>query len=494
METMRKLAPVAFIMLATLALIAGGAPRGTRASSHREAPYTSTDPQIDATDVYAWVSPDRPDSVTLVANYIPLQAPYSGPNFHRFGEADSAMYEINVDNDGDAVDDITFQFRFYTEIRNPGTFLYNTGPVTSIDDPDLNIRQFYSVSVLGRGGETDPLRCGTLIANNIPVAPAYVGPKSFPEGYEKVATQAIRDIGNGIKVFAGPRDDPFFVDLGGIFDLLSGIRGVDDLSGYNVHTIAIQVPKAGLRGRFDPVIGVHTSAYRPGITVTRTGDVSKMAHCGSNRWVQVSRLDMPLVNEVVLPLALKDAFNSIPPWVDYPLAISGTPEGNLLAKSVLDPELGRLLPAILGVRTPPPPRMDIATIFLTGIGPVPGLLPNGLNQPNNPNLSNVLAPAAKMIPASLLRLNMDIPPSATPNRLGLLGGDAAGFPNGRRPVDDVTDIELQAVAGQTPFTPEFNTDDPAKRLGDGVNANDRPFMPTFPYLAEPAFYTSPTSP
>jgi hypothetical protein len=465
---MRKLVSLMSVMLATAALVAG-MPLATRASSHREAPNTSTDPQVDATDLYAWVSNDRSDSVTFVANYVPMIAPYSGPNFHRFG--DDVLYEINIDNNGDAMDDITYQFLFWTVVKNGNTFLYNTGPITSLKDPDLNVQQYYSVSVLGRQPATgmDPERAGTVIASSVQVAPAYVGPASYPEGYGKVAQEAVQDIGNGIKVFAGPRDDPFFVDLGGIFDLLSGIRGYDDLNGLNVMTIAIQVPKAGLRGPNDSIIGVRTSAYRRSVTAR-----VPTASASAGPWVQVSRLDMPLVNEVVIPLALKDAFNAIPPSVDAPLYTSDTDAGRLLKKSIDDPELARLMNGILKINVPAPPRKDIFAIFLTGVnlGALDPKLPN-LNQP------------VGVVPSSQLRLNMDIPPAAAPNRMGLLGNDVAGFPNGRRPADDVVDISLRVVAGATPFTPGFEANN---GIGDKVDANDKPFMPMFPYLAEPSGY------
>lgn len=458
---MRKFITLASVALAMLALVVGGAPYYASASSHREAPLISSDPQADGTDLYAWVSNDRPDSVTFVADYIPLEESYGGPNYYRFG--DDVLYEINIDNNGDAQDEITFQFRFHTQVGNGNTFLYNTGPVRSIDDPNLNVKQFYSVSLLGKGGNNDPARSGTVIADNLPVAPYDVGPKSFPDGYEKVAMQAVRDIGNGIKVFAGPRDDPFFIDLGGTFDLLSGIRGRDDLSGLNVHTIALQVPIAGLKGPNDSVIGVRTTAYRRTMRVTQTSVTPLQA---TEPVVQVSRLDMPLVNEVVIPLALKDTFNTLKPEQDAQIYTSGTPAGDLLKKSVLDPELARLMHGILGVNVPPPPRNDIFTIFLTGIPQ--------LNQPKT------------VTPASLLRLNMAIPPSDHPNRLGLLGGDVAGFPNGRRPADDIIDISLQVVAGATPLTPGFEAN---SKLGDGVNGNDVPFKASFPYLAPPHDYT-----
>jgi hypothetical protein len=464
---MRKFATAVFIMLAMLAITFGGIPYRTKASSHREAPHIISDPLADGTDLYAFVSNDRRDSVTLIANYVPLQLPSNGPNYYRFGN--DVLYEINVDNDGDAKEDITFQFRFRTEVRNQETVAYTTGPVTSLDDPDLNVRQFYSVAVLGKAGNDDPSRSGAIIADNLPVAPYNAGPNSFPD-YEPVAMQAVRDIGNGIKVFAGPRDDPFFVDVGGIFDLLKGIKGRDALNGLNIHTIAIQVPIVGLKGPNDNVIGVTTRSYRASDTVLREqGKVNAKSHVPIGKTTpvtQVSRLGMPLVNEAVIPLALKDTFNTLKPAQDAVIFTSGTPAGELLKKSVLDPELARDLTKQLGVKTPAPPRNDIFTIFLTGIP--------DLNKPAN------------VVPAEQLRLNMAIPPSANPNRMGLLGGDMAGFPNGRRPMDDVTDIEIQAVAGATPFTPGFEANN---KLGDGANGNDKPFKNTFPYLAEPHVYT-----
>jgi hypothetical protein len=184
----------------------------TRASSHREAPLISQDPLADNTDVYAFVSPAHPDRVTLIANYIPLEAPYGGPNFFKFD--DNVLYEIMVDNNGDAVEDVTYQFRFTTQIQNPNTFLYNTGPITSIDDPNFNVRQFYTVTEV-RG----PRRTGSAqtIAQNLAEPPVNVGERSTPN---YAGLGGVYSIQNGVRVFAGQRDDPFFVDLAGAFDLL----------------------------------------------------------------------------------------------------------------------------------------------------------------------------------------------------------------------------------------------------------------------------------
>ena len=192
---------LAALAVSAVALAVLGFSRPADASSHREAPFISTDQQADATDVYAFRSPDRPNTVTLIANYLPAEEPAAGPNFYKFGR--DVLYEINIDNDADARDDLSFQFRFKNSINNGDTFLYNTGPVTSLDDPDLNQEQFYSVSMLEDGDHNDPLREGKVLASDLQVAPANVGPVSYPDGYRKVANQARYDIGGGIKVFAG---------------------------------------------------------------------------------------------------------------------------------------------------------------------------------------------------------------------------------------------------------------------------------------------------
>jgi Domain of unknown function (DUF4331) len=442
-----------------------------RASSHREAPLIAEDPLADNTDVYAFVSPADPTKVTLIANFVPLQTPYGGPNFYRFG--DDVLYEIKVDNDGDAREDITFQFRFNTVTRNGNTFLYNTGQITSLDSPNWNRPQFYSVSMVRgsaapirrRPGLSQPMVSTTLLATNLPTPPSNIGTKSIPN-YPALATAAVRDIGNGIKAFAGQRDEGFYVDLGGIFDLLN-IRspGQDKTAGLNVSSIAIEVPKTLLtRNGTAPtsatdsaaVIGIWSTASRARTRVLEDGGSS-----GSGGFVQVSRLGMPLVNEVVIPLGQKDHFNASQPKDD----------GQFLS-FVQNPELGRLFQAgaltlngsPVSLNVPPAPRTDLVTIFLTGIP--------GLNQPPN------------VVPSEMLRLNVAIPPSANPNRLGILGGDLAGFPNGRRVGDDTVDIAIRAVAGATPFTPAFNIS-PNNILGDFVDGNDVPYLNVFPYLGLP---------
>ncbi len=457
---------MAAIFAAVALVVVFGADRNADASSHREAPFISGDPEADATDLYAFVSPDSPDTVTMLANYVPLQPPAAGPNFYPFG--DDVLYEINIDNNGDAEDDLTYQFRFETQFQNPDTFLItNGGPVASPTDENLNRIQTYSVSLF-EGPADDPNREGTVIAEDIPVAPANVGPNSFPGGYRDVAQQAIFDVGNGIKTFAGPRDDPFFLDLGGAFDLLQfralqGLAPVDDFDGLNVNTLAVQVPIEQLRGPNDSIIGVRTSSYRQSTNVLRDvgepGEPFPEVRSTDGEFVQLSRLDLPLVNEVVIPVRDQDRWNASEPADDAQFL-----------EYVQDPELAGLFNALFGLNVPPAPREDLVAIFLTG-------LPDA-NQPAN------------VVPSAQLRLNMDVPPAANPSPLGVLGGDNAGFPNGRRPADDVVDISLQAVAGATPFTPEFNVE--ANKLSDGVNANDVPFLATFPYLNAPHDYAGAT--
>jgi hypothetical protein len=437
------------------------------ASSHREAPLISSDPLADNTDVYAFVSPDAPQTVTLIANWIPLEAPGGGPNFYKFG--DDVLYRINIDNDGDAKDDIVYEFRFKTHTQNTSTFLYNTGPIASLDDPNFNVRQSYSVTRLDRHGRH-------VLGRDLPTPPVNVGVRSTPN-YAALADAAVNTLSDGSKVFAGQVDDPFFVDLGSVFDLL-GLRpfnpahliplpaapGVDGLKGLNTHTIALQIDKSLLThdgsAGVDPndtnsIIGVYSTTFRRRLVVDDDDRAHGHGHGDDDgQWVQVSRLGMPLVNEVVIPLGQKDRFNASDPEQDAQFA-----------SFVLNPEPARLIPVLYpSIKVPPAPRNDLVAIFLTGIA--------GLNQP------------VHVTPSEMLRLNMAIPPSASPDRLGLLAGQADGFPNGRRLGDDVVDIELRALAGGTPLTPAFNIF-PNNGLADGVDKNDKPFLATFPYMAHP---------
>jgi Domain of unknown function (DUF4331) len=457
------------LLVAGLLAVGGPRPNAAVASSHREAPVISEDPVADNVDTYAFVSPDRPDTVTLIANYIPLEEPAGGPNFNKFG--DDVLYALHVDNDGDADEDITYEFRFTTQVRNPNTFLYNTGPITSLDDPDWNIRQSYSVTRVGERGR------GEVLGQNLATPPVNVGPRSTPD-YPALASAAVSDLPGGIKVFAGQRDDPFYVDLGSVFDL-AGLRpfnmlhvlplptmpGVDGVGGFNTHTIAIQVPIAQLTVFNRPTIGVYASASRQRVTVINN-DGSRR---GAGDWRQVSRLANPLINEVVIPLGEKDRWNASEPEDDARFVGRFT-----------EPEVTRLENALYPVLDDAPEtgRGDLVAVLLTG---VPGVNFTGSTQ------------------ADLIRLNTSIPPSGpvgTGNRLGALGGDLAGFPNGRRLEDDTPDIELRAFAcGYGPvvgpivegfgFCGGNANRTPNNLLGDGVDANEKPFLTMFPYVATP---------
>ncbi|MEX0659433.1 MAG: DUF4331 domain-containing protein [Egibacteraceae bacterium] len=458
------------------------------ASSHREAPLIMEDPVADNTDLYAFTSPDRPDTVTLLSNFVPFQEPGGGPNYFRFGE--DVRYNIHIDNTGDANPDITYEFRFQNAIQNPNEYLYGDPvaflegrgslPIENLSDDTYNFRQTMSVFEVRDGQRTE-------LGSNLTLPPEHVGPITTGDdaNYEQLAQQAVHDVGDGIRAFAGQRDDGFYVDIASIFDIgtLRPFQGAhalsprdaedgrDTFAGYNVHTIGVQVPKALLRGAADdPVIGVYSTAERRKVRVFAQNSSAAPVHRG--RWVQVSRLGMPLVNEVVVPLGVKDAFNSIPPSADAdvfpqldapPLSTEGP------IPLVTDPILAGQINAVYGLDVPPAPREDLVSIFLTGIEDV--------NQ--SPNFSR---------PSEMMRLNMDIDPSNTNlnanNRLGLLAGENDGFPNGRRPGDDVVDISLRAVAGGTPFTPDFNVS-PNNELTDGVVGNDKPFLTEFPYLATP---------
>ena len=454
----RKLA-VALALATAAGSIATLGPQVGYTSSHREAPLVSGEPRLDNTDVYAFVSPDAPDTVTLIANWVPFSEPNGGPNFYAFAE--KAAYDINIDSDGDARPDVVYRWQFRNSYRNKNTFLYNTGPVTTLDDPDLNFRQSYTLTRYAEDGTR------TLV-NNGRVAPSFTGKASFPN-YGAVSNAAITPLRGGGKAFAGQADDPFFLDLR-IFDLLYGGNlsevGQDTLKGYNVNTVAIQVPKRELALNNDPaanpVIGVWSTTSRARIEVVQANNTRK-ADGGP---AQVSRLGMPLVNEVVIPVGRKDEFNATRP----------TGDGKFL-KYVTNPEVPRLIEQIYWIPAPKTPRADLVEVFLTGVcaqcGPVAVDL-------NSQRLNKDVVPAL-FRPSEQLRLNMSIPPAANPSPFGVLGGDTAGFPNGRRLADDVVDVTLRVAEGV--LLPNHPT--AIETLGDGVNANNVPFRTAFPYLALP---------
>jgi hypothetical protein len=445
------------VLAATTALVVGGglfaglAPLASRASSHREAPLTAADPQIDNTDVYAFVSPDRPDSVTLVSSWIPFEEPAGGPNFYLWAE--HTNYDINISNDGGTNADITYRWTFTTHYRNPNTFLYNTGPVTSLNDSDLNIYQTYDLWKISKGHKN-------LLLNDAKVAPSNVGAASMPS-YNSLFNAATTSFGgstNPAFSWVGQSDDPFFLDLR-VFDLLYGAdlseAGDDTLSGFNVNTFALQVPTKDVTKGDESTVGIWSTATRPSMRI-ENGDGSQSF---KGKLVQVSRLGSPLVNEVVVPVGLKDYFNSSKPKAD-----------GAALPLVQDPELPHLLNAVYGTEIPDSDdsmagiqRADLIQVFLTGVPT--------LNQP------------AHVKASEMLRLNTAIAPCSTDcSTLGVIGGDVAGFPNGRRLSDDIIDVSLRVVLGV--LLPDHQA--LADTIGDGVDANDVPFLNAFPYVAYPS--------
>jgi hypothetical protein len=467
-----------FCLIAVIAsLIVGLALLPGKASSHREAPLISQDPMADNTDLYAFVSPNAPTTVTMIANYIPLEPPASGPNFPAFD--DTVLYEIHIDNNGDSKEDLTYQFRFHTTTRNPDTFLYNTGPITSLDDPNWNRPQTYDVTLVHQG----PGKSGRseVLGRNLSTPPDNIGPRSTPN-YDALAAAAVHTMPGGSLVFAGQRDDPFFVDLGSVFDL-AGLRpfnpfhliplpteaGRDAVAHYNTHSIAIQVPIAQIVQAPNTNIGIYASASRQKVRILRNDGSDS-----NGPFVQVSRLGEPLINEAVIPLGKKDFWNGADPEDDAQFASSYT-----------NPEVSRLENSLYGAGTQGHPggalapidttgRTDLVAILLTGV--------SGLNFTGNTK-------------ADLLRLNTSIAPTAAVgagNRLGLLANpipDLAGFPNGRRLEDDIVDIELRAFAQGYGMALHDSfglpNKSPNNQLGDGVDKNDKPFLTTFPYVAAP---------
>ena len=428
---MRKLA---FVLLAAAAVTVvaavlatrGGSPEAARASSHREAPLISQDPTADNTDLYAFVSPDKPDTATIIANWIPGEDPAAGPNYYTFSE--SARYDVYVDTNGDGKPEITYQFRFKNQ---PSQFFLG------------NTVQSYTVTKVVKGKST-------VVGSGLLTPPDNIGPRSTPN-YHALAAGGIHQLSDGSTVFAGQRDDPFFADVGAIFDLVA-IRygtgatggGKDFLAGYAVHSIALQIPKSQLENGTNHTIGVWAATDRQKVTV-RDGKAK-------TQWVQVSRLGNPLINEVVIPTNLKDYWNSTTPDKDSQFR-------KYYENPILATVLQKLYPQF-------GPFKD------TGRTDLSAVLGTGLNSP----MLNYTGPTF----ADELRLNLSIAPTAPVgqgNRLGVLGGDLAGYPNGRRLEDDVIDISERAVGGALIGH--------SLPLGDGVNANDVPFQTSFPYVADP---------
>ena len=450
-------------------------------SSHREAPEIAKDPVADSTDLYAFVSPDRPDSITIIANYIPLEGPAAGPNFYEFG--DDVLYEIHVDNNGDGVADVSYQFLFRSETTIPSTFLYNVGPIESLTSKYWNRRQLFSVTRATRNGKSE------VLASNLTCPPCNIGPLSTPN-YAALASSAVHSLPGGRFAFAGQRAEAFFVDLGAIFDLgdlrpianlhatfglpaLTAAKGVNTTAAVNVHSIALQVPITDVAQNgtvpSSPTathasVGIWTTASRRKARVLNDSGGTGVE---TGPYVQISRLGNPLFNEVLVPLAEKDRWNAQPPADDKDYA-----------NGVAHPELAALLNVLYPGAFPnlasyTKPRADLVAILLTGI-------PAGVVSASFSTLTGTTQ-------ADMLRLNLAIPPASTPNPLGVVGGDVAGFPNGRRVTDDVVTIELQAVAGATiPLVDKTFTPDKAiADVSDGVTGTGLSLLASFPYLGTP---------
>jgi len=486
---------------------------GAQASSHREAPFITTVPKVDATDFYMFRSYEagRDGMVTLIANYQPLQDGYGGPNY--FSMDPNALYEIHIDNNGDAKEDITFQFRFKNKLSNNGAGtsltiggkqvgipLIQSGAVSAVKDANLQLNESYSVTVVRgdrRSGTAQMVTHATSGATSFdkPVDnigkktladyPTYAAAHIYPVTIPGCATQA--------KLFVGQRQDPFAVNLGTIFDLVNAPLSVitdpalinaapNTIGGKNVTTLALEVHKDCLKSADDDVIGGWTTAsMRQGrLLDPKPGSGHQTSEKAGGAWVQVSRLGMPLVNEVVIGMKDKDKFNSSKPKDDAQFA-----------DYVTNPTLPALLEIALGIPNTAPtnfPRTDLVTTFLTGI--------KGVNQ------------AKTMTASEMLRLNTAIAPVAfaQQNRLGIVGNilaggnDNAGYPNGRRPKDDVVDISLVAVMGglcvangDTDKLALGATCKPAAvplgatafKLHDAVDQAVVPLLGSFPYLNTP---------
>ena len=470
-------------------------------TSHREAPGISADPSADNTDVYAFVSPDKPSTVTLISSFVPLQAAAAGPNFYRFDP--NVLYEIMVDNNGDGVEDVTYQFRFQTKVANTSTFLYNTGPISYNSSTNsftnLNVQQTYSVwKVIGSRRPSIP-GLTTLLGSGLLVPPPDIGPRSTPNYDTTIFPNTVYSLKTGETVFAGPRAEGFYVDLGSIFDLgtlrpfgsdhlissPASTSGVDGTTGTNVLSIAIQVPITGLTstgklpsGVADPhaTIGVWSSASRQKVRVFESDQYGNAIAELAGPWEQVSRLGMPLINEVMIPLLQKDYWNTQSPASDSQFLTSyNSPQ----LQGLLPVLYPGVFPNLASYSASNSTRPDLVAVLLTGIpsGVIAGFQNYG-----------------GAVNADELRLNVAIAPTSTDNnpsaastsRLGLLGGDLGGFPNGRRVFDNVTAVELQAIAGATlPLVnSKFTPDAAASLLNDGTT-NPVPYLNTFPYLPHP---------
>ena len=462
----------AALVLGAAALTASG-PSKAVASSHREAPLIANDPTADLTDFYLFPSPDRPGTVTMIANVIPLEAPPEGPNYYNLD--DSARYRFNIDWNGDGKADRTWTLRTHTTTAYPGTFLYNIGPIHSIDDANLSVRQTWTL--WSQKGDGPSVKIGSGIT-----APNNVGKNSFPGGYDPVRQQAITTLGDGTKVYVGPSEDPFAIDVGRIFDLIGvGGKGTDNLAGFNVHSIALQIPLSLIRkSPAQPVIGGWAAVDRmvagksESSTLDRRSKKARKTHehpgrASGKHWVQVERLGQPLINEVIIPRGLKDYWNSVGPDKDYQFEKYYTDQDKpgQLIHSLNGLLLNPLLTAVLG--SPPASTGPTGLAQETGRADLSAILLRGFKYPNDstPTLDLTFGKSDAGKPVDELRLNTSVAatPSDKVDRRGLLcvfagaggfpaltnpGCDPAqfdGYPNGRRLGDDVTDIEIAALIG-----------------------------------------------
>jgi hypothetical protein len=449
------------------------APSSLFASSHREAPITALDRTADVTDWYAFVSYNDPTKVTFILNVDPLLEPANGPNYFPFD--DSVVYQMLVDNNQDGIPDVVFQFRFNTQIRDPKLFTGFVGgiagipPITSLNgsgSEGLSLRQAYTVTMIKNGKATVLNDGQTLYA-----VPSNVGPLTMPN-YPSLFSQGINHLDDGISVWAGTADDPFFIDLGAFFDsvnfrsgtgpILSSAIDADDthnyapdaVGGYNVNSIVLEVPitmltvdgKIHSAGDKQAVIGTYGSTARHEITVRRSPNPEQ--NLGSIQ--QVNREGNALINEAIIGTGSKNRFS-----MDFPI------HDAQFANFVLEPVAAAVLSS-LGVPVPPTPRTDLLILAQYEPPICPGCGPKDAGPV-----------------ADLLRLNTGI--AATPvgsqKRLGFIAGDVAGYPNGRRPIDDVFDISLRAIEGILVDSTKFGL-----ALGDGVNTKTEGFNNSFPYV------------
>ena len=441
---MRKLLYSALVGLTIVALVIGLAPTTSQAASHREAPLISLDPTADISDFFMFRSYEAgmDDKVVLIMDVIPGEEPSSGPNYYNFDP--SVLYAFNIDNNQDGkAEDVRFEFQFKNEFRGVnndlGLFLSYVAlpPITTLDGPGsegLGLRQTYTVTMIKGKNRT-------VLANGIFAVPSNVGPRTMPD-YESLAAQGVYDLGNGARVFAGQRDDPFYIDLGAVFDTLN-LRdpGTDMLSGFNVHTIALEVPASWLTKDGQdpeetafPTLGAYANTSRRTVRVIR---VDGETHRDS--WVQVQRLANPLVNEAIIGTKDKDRWNRLSPLNE-----------SAFVEYYTNPRLAIALEVVFGADAQP--LLDLRDVLLT------------------------YTPGNYEVLSELLRLDISVDPVAlaSQNPLTVLGGDGAGWPNGRRPIDDVTDVAVRVIGG-------------TNYLGasDAVQANDLPLPDTFPFIATP---------